>query len=139
MKLSRRGLFQGIFGAAVAPLAAKVAAALPAPKTIEWKTLFPGESFYLRTSIPQATWRELHDNWPYGRSSIIELLSQSNEIFDDLPYTGESAMRELIECDDCEGTGKVEQRQQAGDYKVVQCPTCEGSGEIEVEEEDDVE
>ena len=48
-------------------------------------------------------------------------------------------MRELIECDECEGTGFVQQRQQAGDYKMVQCPTCEGTGEMEVDEEDDVE
>ena len=103
MKLSRRGLFQGIFGAAIAPLAAKVAAALPAPKTIEWKTL----NYGWRTSITPSTWRTFHQSAELNKAAL-EMLSQANEIFDDLPYTGEPVMRELIECDLCEGTGKIE-------------------------------
>ena len=128
MKLSRRGLFQGIFGAAIAPLAAKVAAALPPPQTIEWKTL----NYGWRTSMTHSTWRMFHQGAELDKA-VLDMLSQSNEIFDDLPYTGESTMHEWIECPTCEGTGE---------YEDNICPTCDGRGEIEAgddEEKDDVE
>lgn len=41
---------------------------------------------------------------------------------------------EMIECDECDGSGEVDIEDYEGDWEVRKCSKCDGFGEIEVDD-----